>query len=126
MPSQTLHILAEAETWQAVGAKRVRAVAYDHGTSLTPSMRGVTKRHHKEGFLAVASRVLELRGMAPATEAEVADAQRVGRIWAPLYRRLELVTPLVGNAAEFAVNADRAAALEEAGLQSELGLMFSQ
>ncbi|CAE7250473.1 unnamed protein product [Symbiodinium sp. CCMP2592] len=81
-------------------------------TSLTPSMRGVTKRHHKGGFLAVASRVLELRGMAPATEAEVADAQRIGRIWAPLYRRLELVTPLVGNAAEFAVNADRAAALE--------------
>ncbi|CAE7227641.1 unnamed protein product, partial [Symbiodinium sp. CCMP2456] len=81
-------------------------------TSLTPSMRGVTKRHHKEGFLAVASRVLELRGMAPATDAEVADAERVGRIWEPLYRRLELVTPLVGNAAEFAVNADRAAALE--------------
>ncbi|CAE7223258.1 unnamed protein product, partial [Symbiodinium microadriaticum] len=88
-------------------------------TSLTPSMRGVTKRHHKEGFLAVASRVLELRGMAPATEAEVADAQRVGRIWAPLYRRLELVTPLVGNAAEFAVNADRAAALEADCVQQQ-------
>ncbi|CAE7659888.1 unnamed protein product, partial [Symbiodinium pilosum] len=95
-------------------------------TSLTPSMRGVTKKHHKAGFLAVARRVLELRGLPPAGEAEAEEAWRIGQAWVPVYRRLELLTPLVGDAAELAVNADRATALEEAGMQSELGLMFSQ
>eukprot|EP00434_Breviolum_minutum_P025369 symbB.v1.2.022415.t1/scaffold1989.1/size93477/3 len=81
-------------------------------TSLTPSMRGVTRSHIKGGFNCVAQRVLELRGLKAATE-EMRLAELWGEEVAPIYRRLELLTPLIGEAVELAVNLDRARCLED-------------
>eukprot|EP00435_Cladocopium_sp_Y103_P037043 s643_g9.t1 len=83
-------------------------------TSLTPSMRGVTRAHIKGGFGSIAARLLHLRGLPSASQEELTDAQRWGLLVAPIYRRLELLTPLLGEAAELAVNLDRARSLEVA------------
>lgn len=93
-------------------------------TSLTPSMRGVTRAHVKGGFGSIAARVLHLRELPPASEKELTEAQRWGTEVAPIYRRLELLTPLLGEASELAVNLDRARSLEEAQKPTTLARMF--
>eukprot|EP00913_Durusdinium_trenchii_P029602 g27746.t1 len=69
-------------------------------TSLTPSMRGVTRSHLKAGFASVARRALELRSLTDASPEELGQALRWGQEVSVLYRRLELLTPLIGEEAD--------------------------
>ncbi|CAE8621941.1 unnamed protein product [Polarella glacialis] len=85
-----------------------------------PSLRGLGRGD----FQFLARQALERRGLPPPTASELAAAEQAAAVQLPVFRRLELLTPLVGDVVELAVSLDRAAALEESGYDSALGRLF--
>jgi len=88
-------------------------------------LRGLRKRDLRGAFRGgMAAKALEVRGLPPTTDAELGAAERAADAQLPVFRRLELMSPLVGDLVELAVSFDRASLLEEAGLRSAVGRLF--
>jgi hypothetical protein len=87
-------------------------------------MRGVNRRRAHAGLAELSAQVLALRGLAPATEAELrSHADDAQRDYASM-RRLSLPRHLLARLVELAVVFDRAAVLEESGLRVEVTQLF--
>jgi len=96
------------------------------GLDLHPGeeMRGINRRRARAGFGDLAARALALRGLAPATPAEIREHEAAARIEFARMRRLDLPRSMLARLAEVAVVLDRAAALEEQGHEVEVATAF--
>jgi SAM-dependent methyltransferase len=87
-------------------------------------MRGINRRRARLGLGELAARALSLRGMAPATEAEIRAHEEAARLAFSRMRRLSLPRSMLARPTEVCVVADRAAALEERGHDAEAAIVF--
>lgn len=92
---------------------RSRGVALDPGEE----MRGVNRRRARAGLAEIAALALALRGLPPATAAEIAEHEREARRRYALVRRFSLPRSMLARLVEVAVVLDRAAALSERGAE---------
>jgi hypothetical protein len=89
-------------------------------------MRGVNRRRAHGGLAELASRVLVLRGLAPATAEELQfHAEKARRDHASI-RRLSLPRHLLARLVELAVVLDRAAKLEESGFDADVVELYDR
>jgi len=89
-------------------------------------LKGLRKQDFRRGFRSMASRALEVRGLSSASEKELLAAEAAAEAQLPAFRRLELLSKLVGDVVELAVNFDRGSVLEEAGLTTSVSRLFPQ
>jgi hypothetical protein len=96
------------------------------GVSITPGeeMRGINRRRAREGLAELSARALALRGLAPATEAEIEEHEAEGAIEFGRIRRWTLPRAMLARPLEIAVVLDRAAALEERGYAARVAQVF--
>jgi len=78
-------------------------------------IRGLNRRAANAGLSALAERALALRGLAPATHAEIAAHERAAHAEYSLIRRLSLPRNMLARCIELAVIFDRAQHLHESG-----------
>ena len=83
-------------------------------------MRGVNRRRARAGLRDLAERVLLLRGLPPATPAEIQHHDDESRRRYAVIRRLSLPRSMLARLVEIAVVLDRAAALEESGARVQV------
>lgn len=100
----------------------------ERGVSLAPGaeMAGINRRRANLGLAAVAEQALRLRDLPPATSAELDrhDALAADHYW--LIRRFSLPRSMLARLIEVLVSLDRAAHLEERGLQVEVATLFER
>ncbi|UQA62769.1 methyltransferase [Polyangium aurulentum] len=96
------------------------------GLDVSPGeeMRGINRRRARFGLGELAARALSLRGMAPATEAEIREHERAAHLAFSRMRRLSLPRSMLARLTEVAVVLDRAAALEERGHEAQAAIVF--
>ena len=95
---------------------RLRGV--DEGElSARREMWGIHRRKALRGLRALADAALRLRGMEPATDAELAASVEAAHAPFERSRRLSLLEPVLGELIELLCTLDRALALEEAGMR---------
>ncbi|MDI1480799.1 methyltransferase [Polyangium sp. y55x31] len=96
------------------------------GVSIAPGeeMRGINRRRAREGLAELSARALALRGLAPATEAEIREHEAEGAIEFGRIRRWTLPRAMLARPLEIAVVLDRAAALEERGYTARVAEVF--
>lgn len=87
-------------------------------------MRGINRRRARAGLGDLAARALALRGLAPATEAEIRAHEAAARVEFGRMRRLTLPRAMLARLTEVTVVLDRAAALEEGGHAVEVATAF--
>jgi hypothetical protein len=87
-------------------------------------MRGQNRRRAHRGLAAIAGAALVSRGLAPATEAELAACDADARAEFERMRRLSLPRAMLARLCEVAVVLDRAAALAEAGHEARVATVF--
>ncbi len=87
-------------------------------------MRGVNRRRAHAGFRELAARVLESRGLAPATDAELTLHGENARTEQLSMRRFSLPRHLLSRLVELSVVFDRAALLEEHGSAVQVLQLF--
>ena len=87
-------------------------------------MAGVNRRQAHAGLATIARRALALRGLAPASDAELeARANEAGAQFARI-RRLSLPRAMLARVVEVALVLDRGAALREAGHEVLVATVF--
>jgi SAM-dependent methyltransferase len=104
----------------------LRLLLKGRGFEIQPGqeMRGVNRRAANRGALALSAEALRARGLQPATEQELHQAQqRASELFARV-RRLSLPRSMLGPIVELAVVLDRAQALAEAGHQVRVERLF--
>jgi SAM-dependent methyltransferase len=89
-------------------------------------MRGVNRRRAHAGLAELASQVLSKRGLPPATSAELAFHTRTAERDHALMRRFSLPRHLLARLVELTVVFDRAAYLEERGLDVSVVQLFER
>jgi len=89
-------------------------------------MRGVNRRRAQAGFAELAAHALGLRGLPPATPAELEAYAGAARRDHALMRRLSLPRSLLARLIEVAIVRDRAAALEEQGHSVAVAQLFEE
>lgn len=96
------------------------------GVPITPGeeMRGINRRRAREGLAELAARALALRGLAPATAAEIHEHEAESVIEFDRIRRWTLPRSMLARPLEIAVVLDRAAALEERGYVVRVAEVF--
>ncbi len=96
------------------------------GVSAQPGeeMRGINRRRAREGLGELAARALLLRGLPPATEAEIREHEAEAAIEFGLIRRWTLPRAMLSRPLEVAVVLDRAAALLERGYAARVAEVF--
>ncbi|HEY6078955.1 MAG TPA: methyltransferase [Polyangiaceae bacterium] len=115
--------LAARETRYALGSLlRERGVALEPGAE----MSGINRRRANAGLADVAARALELRGLAPASAAELAHHTQLAAHDYARIRRLSLPRSMLARLVEVLVSLDRAAHLEEQGLQVLVATLFER
>jgi hypothetical protein len=87
-------------------------------------MRGVNRRRAHAGLEALAAHALALRGLPPATPAELRSRADAARRDHAIMRRLSLPRHLLARLIEVAIVRDRAAALEECGQAIAVAQLF--
>ncbi|AGP35388.1 methyltransferase [Sorangium cellulosum] len=92
--------------------------------ALGEEMRGINRRRAHGGLRELAARALALRGLPPATEAELRERERAARAAFGRMRRLTLPRALLARLTEVAVSLDRAMALGEQGHEVEAAIVF--
>ncbi|WP_437680121.1 methyltransferase [Sorangium sp. So ce131] len=92
--------------------------------ALGEEMRGINRRRAHGGLRELAARALSLRGLPPATEAELREREAAARAAFGRMRRLTLPRALLARLTEVAVALDRAAALGDAGCEVEAAIVF--
>ncbi|MFO0757896.1 MAG: methyltransferase [Byssovorax sp.] len=117
-----------AATMEAREARHALALLLQRrGLAVSPgeAMRGINRRRAHRGFYALAEQALALRGLAPATEDELAGCAREAAADFARVRRLSLPRALLARPTELALVLDRAAALEDAGLFAAVIELFA-
>ncbi|EYF04757.1 methyltransferase [Chondromyces apiculatus] len=96
------------------------------GLPLAPGeeMRGINRRRARDGLAALAARALSLRGLAPASAAEVEEHEAAAHQEFARMRRLSLPRAMLSRLVEVTVVLDRAAALEEQGHEVMVRTVF--
>jgi hypothetical protein len=89
-------------------------------------LSGINRRRAQTGLREIAARALEQRGLAPATEAEVAHHEAEARLHFQAIRRLSLPRNMLARAVELSVVLDRAAHLEERGHFVRVATLFER
>ncbi|TKD03498.1 methyltransferase [Polyangium fumosum] len=100
---------------------RARGVAIAPGEE----MRGINRRRAREGLGELAARALALRGLAPATTAEIREHEAEGAIEFDRIRRWTLPRAMLARPLEITVVLDRAVALEERGYTARVAEVFA-
>lgn len=98
------------------------------GLMLAPGaeMRGINRRRAQRGLAQVAQHALALRGLPPATEAELAEHTAASHEEFARVRRLSLPRALLARPLEVLVSLDRASYLAERGFAVRLAALFSR
>ncbi|HYQ17217.1 MAG TPA: methyltransferase, partial [Polyangiaceae bacterium] len=98
------------------------------GVELEPGaeMSGINRRRANAGLADVAARALELRGLQPATDGELRRHLAVAAEHYALIRRLSLPRSMLARLVEVLVSLDRAAHLEQRGLEVRVGRLFER
>ena len=98
------------------------------GLAIAPGeeARGINRRRARKGLRDLAERALELRGLPPPTDEELALHEREARRRYGVVRRLSLPRSALARVLEIAVVLDRQAALEEAGLHTVVATVFDR
>lgn len=87
-------------------------------------MHGVNRRRAHDPLPDLAARVLAHRGLAPATPAELAAAERAGIAESEAIRRWSIARRLLGRPLEVYLALDRALSLARAGYRVRLGTVW--
>lgn len=122
----------EATIEATMDARRARhallRLLRERGIEVAPGeeMRGINRRRAHRGLGMIAEKALALRGLAPPTDAEIERHEREGARSFERVRRLSLPRNMLSRAVEIAVVLDRAAALEEGGLDTRVGTVFDR
>ena len=95
---------------------RGRGIRVDAGEE----MRGINRRRARSGLAVLAAQALALRGLPPATDAELREHDAEAYRQFSLMRRLSLPRSMLARLAEVTVVLDRAVALEERGYEVEV------
>lgn len=95
------------------------------GVEVAPGeeMRGINRRRARAGLGDLAQRALLLRGLLPASPAELGRHEDESRRRYALIRRLSLPRSMLARLVEVAVVLDRAAALEESGARVQVATL---
>ena len=102
-------------------ALRARGVPVASGEE----MRGLNRRRALRGSRELVTEAMAVRGLAPPTDQELQEAERLGKEAFERVRRLSLPRAMLGPIVELAVVLDRAAALHEAGHHVRVLRLFS-
>lgn len=92
--------------------------------ALGEELRGINRRRAHGGLSSLAERVLALRGLAPATAAEISHYKAVASRDYAMMRRLSLPRSALARLVEVTIVLDRAALLIEQGLCAEVATLF--
>jgi len=115
--------IAARQTRYALGRLlRARGAEVDPGAE----MSGINRRRAHQGLRAVAERALTLRGLAPATDAELHEHERLAAREYAVVRRLSLPRSMLARAVEVWVSLDRAARLEEQDIHVRVATIFER
>jgi SAM-dependent methyltransferase len=115
--------IAARQTRYALGLLlRSRGVALAPGAE----MSGINRRRANAGLGAVAERALALRGLAPASAAELRQHEALAAEQYGSIRRLSLPRSMLARLIEVLVSLDRAAHLAERGLEVQLATLFER
>lgn len=122
----------EASMEAIMAARRARHALYhllrSRGVRELPGaeMDGINRRQARLGLAIIAARALALRGLAPASDAELdARAAEAGALHDRI-RRLSLPRSALARVVEVALVLDRAAALREAGYAVSVATVFDE
>ena len=115
--------LAARRTRYALGRLlRARGVALEPGAE----MSGINRRQANHGLAVVAERALTLRGLPPASAAELAEHDAAASRDYALIRRLSLPRSMLARLVEVLVSLDRAQHLQEAGAHVLVASLFDR
>jgi SAM-dependent methyltransferase len=115
--------IAARQTRYALGELlRARGIALESGAE----MSGINRRRANAGLAVVAERALSLRSLAPATEAELSHHTARAAEHYAVIRRLSLPRSMLARLIEVLVSLDRAAHLEEQGLDVQVATLFER
>ena len=89
-------------------------------------MTGINRRQARLGLRVIAARALALRGLAPASDAELEECAAEAGVEHDRIRRLSLPRTALARVVEVALVLDRAALLEEAGYSVLLATVFEE
>jgi SAM-dependent methyltransferase len=101
---------------------RERGVILEAGAE----MSGINRRRANQGLATVAQLALELRGLPPASAAELAEHEALAAQHYALIRRLSLPRSMLARLIEVLVSLDRAVHLEERGLEVQVATLFER
>ena len=98
------------------------------GVEVAPGeeMRGINRRRARKGLGDIAALALRLRGLPPASPAELRRHEDESRQSYASIRRLSLPRSMLARLLEVAVVLDRAAALEESGDRVQVATLFDR
>jgi SAM-dependent methyltransferase len=101
---------------------RARGLVLEPGAE----MSGINRRQANHGLRVVARQALAQRQLPPATDAEIAQHEAAAAADYALIRRLSLPRSLLARPVEVLVSLDRAAHLEELGLDVAVATLFDR
>ncbi|MCU0654426.1 MAG: SAM-dependent methyltransferase [Polyangiaceae bacterium] len=117
---------------QTLAARQARHALFlllrSRGLDLAPgeAMRGINRRRAHKGLVELAGHALRLRGLEPATEDELRFHELEGARQHEHMRRLALPRHMLSRLVEVLIVLDRAACLEEAGLDVQVQTFCDQ
>ncbi|HXK20122.1 MAG TPA: methyltransferase [Polyangiaceae bacterium] len=115
--------IAARQTRYALGQLlRARGVALEPGAE----MSGINRRRANAGLGVVAELALALRNLAPPSAAEITHFEAAAVQAYGVIRRLSLPRSMLARLIEVLVSLDRAAHLEERGLEVEVATLFER
>lgn len=89
-------------------------------------MTGINRRQANAGLARLAEKALALRGLAPASAAEIAQQQAEAAADYGRIRRWSLPRNMLSRLVEVLVSLDRASHLEQRGLSVRVALAFDR
>ena len=122
----------EVSLEETMGARRVRhalrLLLQSRGLQLEPGdeMRGLNRRRARHGLESIAPDALSMRGLPPATPAELHECEHRAREQFEVIRRLSLPRNLLARLVECAIVMDRAAFLRENGYEVAVATVFDE
>lgn len=122
----------EASIDVTIGARQTRyalgQLLRSRGLELPPGaeMSGINRRRANAGLAVVAERALALRGLVPATAAELSHHEALAAERFGIVRRLSLPRSMLARLVEVLVSLDRAVHLEERGLDVAVATLFER
>ena len=115
--------IAARQTRYALGQLlRARGVVLEPGAE----MSGITRRRANAGLAVVAQQGLALRDLPPPSDAELAHHRTLAEQHYAVIRRLSLPRSMLARLIEVLVSLDRAAHLEEQGLNVQVATLFER